>query len=129
MGVTADSGLVQGGPHPPAPDGLVRAGIAAQVDLGGPGFPGQHGQFPLGRPVPDDQARAALRELPVQVGEALQQESGAWPGRVPPMQQPVVQAEHGHDLLVPGQRRAERRVVVHAEVPAEPDKSNHERRG
>ena len=129
MGVPGDTGLVQGGPHPPAPDGLVRARVAAQVDLAGAGFAGQRGEFPLRRPVPDDQPRAALRELAVQVGQALQQERGARSGRVAPVQQPVVQAEHRHDLLAPGQRRAERRMVVHAEVPAEPDKSNHVRRG
>ena len=129
MGVPADTGLVQGGPHPPAPDGLVRARVAAQVDLAGAGFAGQRGEFPLRRPVPDDQPRAALRKLAVQVGQALQQERGAGSGRVAPVQQPVVQAEHRHDLLVCGQSRAERRMVVHAEVPAEPDKSNHGRRG
>ena len=129
MSVPGDAGLVEGGPDPAAPDRFVGAGVAAQVDLGGPGPGGQRGQFPLGRAVPDDQPGAALRELPVQVGQALQQERGARPGGVPPVQQAVVQAEHRHDLLVAGQRRAERRVIVHAEVPAEPDKGNHECRG
>ena len=129
MRVPGDTGLLQGVPHPPAADGLVRGRVAAQVDLSGTRFTGQRREFPLRRAVPDDQPRTALRKLAVQVGQALQQERRARSGRVAPVQQPVVQAEHGHDLLVRGQGPAERRVVVHPEVTAEPDKSNHVRRG
>ena len=77
MCVPGHARMVQRGPDPPAPDGFVGAGVTAQVHLAGPGLGGQRGQFPLGRPVPDDQPRAPLRELPVQVGQALQQEYGA----------------------------------------------------
>jgi hypothetical protein len=128
MRVPGDTSLLQRGPHPPAPDGLVPARVAAQVDLSGASFTGQRREFPLRRAVPDDQPCSALRKLAVQVGQALQQERRARPGRVAPMQQPVVQAEHRYHQLVRGQRRAECRMVVHAEVPAEPDKSNHVRR-
>ena len=41
------------------------------------------------------------------------------------MQEPVVEAEHGDDAVVIVERRAQRGMVVHAQIAPEPDESGH----
>jgi hypothetical protein len=76
------------------------------VDLTGADVAGELDQLALRRTAPDHEPGAAVAELAVEVGEALEQELRPRPGCVAPAQQPVVEAEHGHDAFVPVERRA-----------------------
>src|SRR4051794_28356751 len=67
----------------------------------------------------------ALAQRGVEVVEAVEQELRARTRRVAAAEQAVVEAEHGHDALVGVERRAQRRVVVDAQVAPEPDDRGH----
>jgi hypothetical protein len=82
---------------------------------------GQGRQLALGGSVAVHDPAEPLVELV----EALEHEARARGGRVSPVQQPRVEAEHGHDPLVRVERRAQRRVVVRAQVSGEPYESRH----
>ena len=55
--------------------------------------PARAWQLALGRAVADDERRASVAQLSVEVGEALEQELRPRPGLVAPVEQPVVEAE------------------------------------
>jgi len=74
------------------------------------------GQHALRRPV----AKGDAPEPLVQLGQALEHEAGARRGGVAAVQQPVVEAEHRHDLVMRGKRRAQRGMIVDPEVTREP---------
>jgi hypothetical protein len=101
------------------------AAVRGHVHLNGACRPCQGRQFGLRRAMPDDQPAAARGKLAIQVCQAFQEEPGSRPGCVAAPQQPVVQAEHGHHPVMPGQGGPQRRVVVNAQVPAEPDDRYH----
>ena len=83
---------------------------------------GDRGQLAFGWAVAhDEQATEPL----VEVREALEQELGARAGGVAAAQQPVVEAEHRHDVAPGVERRAQRGLVVHAQVAREPQQRGH----
>jgi hypothetical protein len=77
-------------------------------------------ELALGRPVAEHD-----RHPRIQVSQALEQELRPRPGRVPPMQQPVVEAEHRHDALAAIQSRPQGGVVVDPQVPCQPQERRH----
>ncbi len=107
-----------------APSARVRAHVLGHVNRARADLPGEVGQLALGSPAADHEARPAPAELAVEVGEALEQELGARPGRVAPVQEPVVEAEDRDDAVGLVERRPQRRVVADAEVAPQP----HDRR-
>lgn len=102
----------------PAPE---RAHVLSHVDRAGAGLERQRRQLALGRALADDEARAALAQLAVEVGEALEQELGPRAGGGAAAKETVVEAEHGDDLLVRVERRPQRRMVADAEVAPQPE--------
>ncbi len=62
-----------------------------------------------------------MRAATVEVSQALEQELRARPGCVSAVQEPVIQTEHGHHLLVGVERGAQGRVLVDTQVAPEPD--------
>ena len=61
----------------------------------------------------------------VEVGEAFEEELRARTGRVTAAQQPVVEAEHRHHAVAGVERRAQRRMVVQAQVARQPQQRRH----
>ena len=107
--------------HPLVAGHRERRGVGGEVDRLGAVFAGQLDQLTLGLASRDHEVPAALLERAAQVLQALEHELRARPGRVPAVQERVVEHEHRHHALVGVQRRAQRRVVVHAQVAPEPD--------
>jgi hypothetical protein len=70
-----------------------------------PDVGGQRRQFALGRPVPDHEPAATRAQRCVEIRQALEQELRPRAGGMATVQQPVVEAEHGHDTLVRRKRR------------------------
>ena len=66
-----------------------------------------------------------LAQRPVEVGQAFEQELRPWAGCVTAVEQAVIEAEDGHDVVVGIQRRPQRRVLVQAQVAPEPDDRTH----
>ncbi len=82
---------------------------------------GDRDDFPLGLPVADDQAGASLAKRRVELREALQEKLRPRSGRMAPVEQPVVEAEDGHDPLVAVKRRAQGGMVANPKVATKPD--------
>ena len=74
------------------------------------------GQLALGCSLADDQASPALLQRCVQLLQALEQELGARPGGVTPVEQALVEAERADQPVVGVQRGAQRGLVVHPQV-------------
>ena len=98
------AGLAQRPGDALAPSARVRAHVLGHVDRARADLPGERRQLALGPAAADHEARPALAELAVEVGEALEQELGPRPGRVAPVQEAVVEAER------PGRRGRPRRA-------------------
>lgn len=98
-----------------------RTDVLADMDRVGADLLGEHGQLPLGRAVADDEPRAALSQLSIQVCQALEQELRARTRGVATVQQPVVEAEDGYYALVGIERCAKRGMVTKPQVAAKPD--------
>ena len=98
-----------------------RADVLGHVDRRRARLAGQRHELALGLAVADRQPAAALAQLAVEVGQALEQELGPRPGLVAAVEQPVVEAEDADDPLVLVERRAQRRVVAHPQVAPKPD--------
>ena len=118
------AGLAQRAGDALAPSACVRAHVLGHVNRARADLPGEVGQLALGSPAADHEARPAPAELAVEVGEALEQELGARPGRVAPVQEPVVEAERRDDAVGLVERGPQRRVVADAKVAPQP----HDRR-
>ena len=78
----------------------------------------------------DDQARTALLQGPVELTQAVEQELGPRSRAVAAVEEPVVEAEHANDALMPLERRPQRRMIRDSEVPPKPDEARlHSRHG
>ena len=75
----------------------------------------------LGRPAPHYETGTAHPQRSVEVGETLEQELCARPGRMATVQKTVVEAEHRHDSVVMVERSTQRRMVVQPQVAAKPE--------
>ena len=82
----------------------------------------ERGQLALGRPAADHELAV---EALAQVGQALEHELRARPGGVAPAEQAIVEAEHADHPLAAIERRAQRRMVVQAQVARKPDEGRH----
>ena len=91
------------------------------MDLGRAHLHGKPEQLHFRRAVPQAQTAAAFLERAIQVREALEHELRPRTGCVPPVQEPVIEAEDGDDLVVTIHRRAQSRMVMDPQVPPEPD--------
>ena len=111
--------------HPLGARARERAHVARVVDVGGLGLAGELRQLLAGVAAPHHQGATALAQRAAEVLEALEHELSSRPGRVPPVQEAVVEAEHGHDAVVPREGGPQRRVVVHAQIAPEPDDRRH----
>ena len=78
-------------------------------------------QFMLGRPAPHYEAGTAHPQRSVEVGETLEQELCARPGRMATVQKTVVEAEHRHDSVAMVERSTQRRMVVQPQIAAKPE--------
>jgi hypothetical protein len=112
---------LQGRPNARDPPPRERARVLAEVQLGRPDLARQRGQLALRRAVAQHQPA----EPPVQIRQALEHELRARTRGVAAAEQPVVEAEHRHDPLAAIERRAQRRVIVHAQVAREPQQRGH----
>ena len=98
-----------------------RADLAGEVDGFGIRLLRELDDLPLGLAVADDQARAALAKLGVELGEALQEKLRARTRRVASMKQAIVEAEDRDDALVAVERCAQRGMVADPQVATKPD--------
>ena len=83
------------------------------------------GQLGLGTPAAHLKRAAAAAQRVAQVGQRFEQELRARAGRVPPVHQPLVQTEHGNDVLGTCERLVQRRVIVEAQIAPQPEKRGH----
>ena len=99
--------------------------VRGEVELLGPDLLCERCELALRRPVANDEAAAAPAQRPVEVGQAFEQELRPRTGRVAAVEQAVIEAEDGHDVVVGIQRRPQRRVLVQSQVAPEPDDRTH----
>jgi hypothetical protein len=121
MRVQLDAAALQRSPHSRAARPRERRHIAGEVKRARLRLARERGQLALGRPPAQQQPAAALAQLAVELGEALEQELRARPRCVAAVQQGLVEAEDRHHALALLQRRRQRRVIVHAQVAPKPD--------
>ena len=102
-----------------------RTDVGAEVHRLRPGLRRERGQLAPRRAVAQEQAAAPLPQPRVELGQALEQELGPGARGVPPVQQTIVEAEHGHDRVRGVERRPQRGVVVQAQVATQPQDGDH----
>jgi hypothetical protein len=85
---------------------------------------GERDKLGLGPAMADEQPAPAAAQPAVEIAEALEHELGAGPRGVAAFEQAVVEAEHRDHPLV-GTRGLERRMVVQAQVTAQPQNRGH----
>jgi hypothetical protein len=81
----------------------------------------QRGQLLLRPALAHDEVGAALAQRRAQLGQAAMEEPGAVAGREAALQEPRIEHEDGHDAVAVPVRRGQARMVVDAQVTAEPD--------
>jgi hypothetical protein len=70
------------------------------VELLGPDLLGEHCELALRGAVANDEAAAAPAQRPVEVCQAFEQELCPWARRVTAVEQAVIKAEDGNDVVV-----------------------------
>ena len=95
--------------------------VGGEVERGRAGLARELRQLLLGPALAEHEVGAALAQRLAQLGEAAVEEPGAVGGREAPLQQAWVEHEDGHDAVVLAVGGGEGRVVVDAQVAAQPD--------
>ncbi len=99
------------------------------MELLGPDLLCERCELALGGAVANDEAAAAPAQRAVEVGQAFEQELRAGAGRVAAVEQAVIEAEDGHDVVMRVECGAQRRVLMQSQVAPEPDDRRHGRAG
>lgn len=99
--------------------------VGREVDVLDLGLTSQGDQLSFRVAAPHDEATSAVAERAIEIPQAVEQELGARTGRVAATQQPLVEAEDGNEMLGPVRRRVKRRMIVEAQVAAQPQERVH----
>jgi hypothetical protein len=116
-----DAGLSEHGAYSPVARECVGRRVARPVDGVGAHHRGERRQLPLRCAATHDEAAATLAQGVVELAQAVEQEHGARLRGEAASQQYGIEHEQRYDALVYGERRDERRVIVHAQIAPQPN--------
>ena len=116
-----DPGAVQRRLDPAVSRERERRDVGGEVGGGRANLRRQRGQLLFRPPRAHDEVGAALAQRRAQLGQAAVQEPGAIAGGEAPGQQALVEHEHRDDAIAFAVGGGQARVVVDAQVAAEPD--------